>query len=272
MWQRYEDGAKSLAPDTTTYTIMANVLCKSSDPDAGQKATELLEEMWNRTRIDEGLDVKPNHRVYSGVLSVWSKSSDSNSVENATKIIKEMWQQYDAGDKSFAPTAWNYNSLIFLISNSDVPGSGQRAEDCLREMWKRSEISARTRPNVHTYNEVLDAIANGGGPDARKNCQRILDEMWHRYNDGDVRLAPDTKSYNHLMIAIVKDFGQDCGNLAENALREMCTLQESHPTLNLKPNAVMFNRVAAAFSKSGFVNATAKASSLLEELHPNISY
>ena len=230
-------GPHPLKMNTGHWTMVIDSWAKSGHPDAGRKASDLIERMdeygvrlnrvtWNSwIRAHSSVTTKGNNRAMM---------SQSDNDEDASDVVKNLLQgmEDDIGPHNMQIN--DYNNLLALYAKQ---GNALEAEKFVKELVDRyndGEISCR--PDLCSYNSLMDAWANAetGGREPSNNGARaemILDEVERRYGEWNNRTI-DTRTYVPAMRAVAR-----CGE--ENIMDRVLAIQSRAESNGVKPNAYM---------------------------------
>ena len=105
---------------------------------------------------------------------------------------------YNAGNLDARPNLISYVTLINSISRSEQPGSAERAEDALHDMYDeyKSGLIA-VPPNARLVTSVIDSWQKSGDRNAGERAEDLLDWLLEIYEaEGDDSLRPNEYTFN----------------------------------------------------------------------------
>ena len=257
--------AKQIMPDKISYTSILNAWAHngSSDENVGERAEELLQQMYDMYNSSDGSDrrkdVKPDTVTYNAVLKVWGKCGHPDSGERSIALLDDMIQRYKDGDSSVLPDDVTYNSVINNIANSKSEDAPRRAIQLLEEMESSYESGLiKSKPDIISYNSVLNAFAKQGGYTSAKRAEEILNKLEESYDSRATNIQPDVISYN----IVISAWGGDANKAV--ALLDRMRYRTNEGKAQLKPDITTYNSILNAWSQSPDRNAPVKALGLLE--------
>lgn len=129
---------------------------------------------------------------------------------------------------------------------------------CLRKSGKRPDLI----PDAISFTSIVSAIAHDSKRRKVKDAQRILDTMYSILKDDDGGgIQLDRVAYNALIHAQSTQSGS--ADKAEMLLDYM--LEQNGPS-SIRPNAITFNTVLDAISKSKLPGSAARAEKILNKM------
>ena len=89
MTKRYEAKTSNVPPDSATYTTTINAWARSKEPDAVDRAEEIL--AWCEESFALGNHyAKPNSLTYNSLINCYSKSNSASAAEKALEVLELM--------------------------------------------------------------------------------------------------------------------------------------------------------------------------------------
>lgn len=183
---------KGAEPDTFTFNKALSAFSTSDDENAAEKAEELLRNMDDSHKSGMLRKARPDAASFATVINAYSQSDRKDSAVRAQALFDEMKARSTNGEEHLRPTRVCYNSMIDCWGKSGEGTYGARqAESLLQEM-----IETSTTPDLTTFNAVLNAWAKSGTRCCGNQAEKYLNRMWNQYNAGNKRLKPNRISYN----------------------------------------------------------------------------
>jgi pentatricopeptide repeat protein len=160
MEKRFAAGYKKAMPNTVSYNIILNALCKNGGWDAGRRSLTLLQRMERLYRATHNKDVKPELRTYTACIQALSRSKDRGSPQLAERLLERLELMYKRGDESLRPDRKVYTSVINCWTHSKEPQKAIHAQRVLHRMQDAyRKGNSYSKPDLFTYNTVMLACA-----------------------------------------------------------------------------------------------------------------
>jgi predicted nucleic acid-binding protein len=280
MEQLYSSGRNPDAkPTMSAYVAVLDAFANSDMEDAGNGAEEVLKQM-NATGL------VPSTLCYNIAIKAWMKSQRGRqSAEHAERILEEMQSPADVvtyssvihtwaisgmnahaaeraeqillkieNDKSVVPNIVVYNACLNAWCKSRSPLVVNRTEALLRRM----EASTHVTPDLVSYNTYLHALAMmGKEPAMAQRADDTLCRLEERFDTGEIDFSPNVFSYNLVIEGWVRSRDANAATRACDVLRKLVKRD------GVEPDAISFNQVLNALSRSSLPGAAQKAENLL---------
>jgi hypothetical protein len=109
-----------------------------------------------------------------------------------------MRTMYKAGNGNARPNLVSYVTLINSIARSEQPGSAEKAEKTLFEMYEDYKSgSIAIPPNARLVTSVIDSWQKSGDRNAGERAEELLDWLLKLYEaEGDESLQPNEYTFN----------------------------------------------------------------------------
>ena len=265
-------------PNNITYNMLITAWSRSRDPNAGEKAENVLNhmhELYEGSPVERA-NVKPDVFSYSSVLDAWLKSNKWGSAKRAEAVLRKMEERYQSGDVSVKPNMVAVSTVICAwcaASSRGENGAAQRAHSLLE--WSiRSYLDGNTdvQPQLIIFNRVLDALAKSSGSKSTEGVQRaeeLLGRLEQLYQMG-IGIEPDVYSYTIIITAWSRSAAKDAAHRAEAILNRMEKLYLEGAN-KARPNDFTYNAVISAFSRKKGIEAAEKAVQLLNRMEQLVS-
>jgi len=267
---------RKIRPDTYTYNTVIDVLAKSGERDAAEKATELLKRMEYLYKVQGRDEVKPDKFTYTSVINAWSKSREKGAARRAEQLVFDLIKgddgDYADNDRIVKLDSSIYNALINCWAKSGEYGAEERAEEILHTMEKRHEMyqDEDIRPNVRTYTSVIDALANansnnyipttmtatGEGTSSHPKMEKlspakraldILNRMESLYEQTRNRsIRPNIRTYTAVITCWARSSERGKALVARDILKRMEEQYFTHGNNGARPNIYAYNAVLNA--------------------------
>ena len=137
--------------DAATHNCMMTVLL-ADGRDGPQQALEYfqtLESEYQGRENNMALDITNVNMA----LNAMAKGNRQSAHSQAMDLLERMMQKW-----GIEPNAETFNTVMKILSRSNLDDSAERCEDLLREM-KLQSVSGTTRPSVVTYATCIQAWA-----------------------------------------------------------------------------------------------------------------
>lgn len=265
------------------------------------KADETLREMIEARQNSHGDRVVPDTNSFNFVLRAWTRCrNDVSIVSKVMDVLREM-ELYQRSSQKPNQSAVKPNTLSYSLAmdawavvaglkaqrnlrmkkghvtrSESVDGPKEhdfsnghdeikKAEAILEYMHALQEAGADVVPNTISYNIILGGyarISNEINSDSPLRAERLLRRMMDFQNEENSCIAPDQRSYSHVIRCWAKIKRQNSGERGEWWLRKMW--QEFHDSGNedIRPNVDVYNAVMSGY---GTYDA-AKVDELLAEM------
>ncbi len=231
------------------YDMIIHASVTLQDPDL---AEEILEHLLKTN--DTTAESRASVIWFSTVIDAWSKCGLKDAPAKAEAVLQKMIDySADAGRMEVTPDVVTYNLVITAWANSNHEDAPHRAEELIRKM-----IARGLHPDVVSYASLLTAWARSKEDQAPDRAYAILKGM----TAADVK--PDAPCYS----AVVSAYANQ-GNVqrAEQVLLEQCEHYKATKDRNVLPNAVCFNEVLHAWSKSSVPNLPHLVEEKLQQMY-----
>ena len=230
------DGPNPLKMKTTHWNAVIDSWAMSGHPDAGQKASDLIE------RMDE-YGVRLNHFTWNAWIRAYTSvtirgnnkamMSHSGNDKDVADVVKNLLQGMEDDIGAHKMQINDYNNLLALYAKQ---GKALEAEELVKNLVDRyNEGEIPCRPDLCSYNSLMDAWANAETGDRETSnigvrAEMILDEVERRYDEW--KDPADTRTYVPAMRAVAR-----CGE--ENIMDRVLAIQSRAESNGVKPNAYM---------------------------------
>ena len=119
---------------------------------------------------------------------------------------------YKSGNLEAQPNLVSYVTLINGIERSKEPGTAERAEQTLYDMYGDYQLGLiAVPPNARLVTSVIDCWKRSGERDAGERAERLLDWLLKIYEeDGHESLRPNEYTFSSGMISVRSVFVEAC--------------------------------------------------------------
>ena len=235
---------------------------------AAERALELLEEMKSLSSGDDTTDrdaqaVRPDAITYGSVIKCLARAGGRSNAERAGALLTELEARYEdqsSTDKRsseerdrLAPNTIIYNSVLDAYASLRGGEGIDRAEALLDRMEERRAggyADGGVSPDAFTFSSLIKAWTSASASSGKKNKGKT------KYDDGEKEeSSSDDRRRGH-------------PSAAERAQQLLERMEELHRGGDdgVRPNAVVYNSVIAAWAKSGEAGAAERAEELLARL------
>jgi hypothetical protein len=256
MEDEYINGHLSFGPNTFSYNLVLQSICRTQDSQAVVRAAHLLRRMIHSN------DVEPDTFSFNQVMLLMSKRGAKASQ------VEELLRHMDAGVYANAkPDASSFDAVIYACSRVAGRPSAEHAEQLLQERKRRAANGEiHLKPNRWCYNTVIDCWAKSGeGTFGARRAEALLQEMQDNFFAGDVDVSPNIVTFNAVLNAWARSGTRCCGYKAEKYLNQMWQLYQAG-NAHVKPNDLSYNTVINAISKSKHKEKGQKALRILRRM------
>jgi hypothetical protein len=110
----FQRGNALAEPNAITYNIFISVLAQSSDPDASDRALEMLETMKTLDREHGRAKCRPDCVTYTTIINALANKPDGKeaAADSAIQLLTELEQLYEeTNDPAYRPNIQTYCSV-----------------------------------------------------------------------------------------------------------------------------------------------------------------
>jgi pentatricopeptide repeat protein len=207
---------KECCPDAHTYGTLLHALQKSNQPDAAQKARQIVNEM-----------PVPNTVAYSTLMNIYAQHG---RVGKAVNVLQKMQSDFDAGiNPTCCPDQRTYNTLFHALLKSNRADVAEHAEQLFRAFPVSDAIKHNTFLYVYAQEGDFDKILD------------LLRTIQSEYESGTTKnYLPDMHAYNRVLNAVHKS---KLETVAETAQQMFTAI----PT----PDAISYNILLNIYAERG---------------------
>jgi pentatricopeptide repeat protein len=157
-------------PDVISYTSVIECLSKSTDPQSGEKAEELLSEAFQRYQETKDNALRPNARTFAMVILTLARTN--GSVVRARELLVQLLELYEeTNDPDLRPNQYHYNYVLNCAANTIEETKKLEAFQVATLTYQEMRKSNLVRPDSFTYAFWLKCCNNLIPPgDLRKKC------------------------------------------------------------------------------------------------------
>lgn len=252
----HKDGYYEKSPDVISYNSVINAYAQSGIKGGGFKDPSVHAERLMSQMVDKGL--KPNTITYNTLLrcilkevgSKQSKQYVEKKIDQAEGIIAIM-------EKKGLANTISYNTVISIISKSNLQDAAERAELWLQHMKELyvSTSNIKIQPDACSFNSVIHAHSNSNNlnnnsspTQGAKRAEQLLSEMISLHRSGKYEnVKPDVVSYSAVVNAYARAAkagrgSEQCADRAMEILDKMVEVYEDGD-VNVKPNKMTYTAV-----------------------------
>ncbi len=248
MIKAFEESFPSLQRESHPYNMIIHASVTLPDPDLAQEILIYLLETTDMT-AESRADVVS----FNSVLDAWAKSGQNDAPTKAEALLQKMIDYSVAGRMEVTPNVVSYNMVITAWANSNHEDAPHRAEELIRKM-----IARGLHPDVVCYASLLTAWARNKEDQAPDRAYAILKRM----TVADIK--PDAPCYSAVISAYAN---RGNAQRAEQILMEQCEHYKATKDRKVLPNAVCFNEVLHAWSKSKVPNLPHLVEERLQQMY-----
>jgi len=131
----YQAGNEDLKPTYKCFIICLDILVKSNEKDAAEKAEQVLDRLEDSYLNDR--DSELNNYAYNLVLNAWARSGDKGAFERSEKVINRMKVVYNKTlNKTVRPDKVSYTALMNTLINTREPGTSKKTSIVLNYLHR----------------------------------------------------------------------------------------------------------------------------------------
>lgn len=258
---------------------------RKAAPARAQENIDRLERLLEETG-DESY--RPGAAMYNSLVRAHAKSGRKDAAKRAEKVLESMRKAQDDGKDAagMRPDATTYTAVIDALARSTARDAPVRAEKILFRMMDEAEEAAKCEaaglpspeggaivPTSITCDAVLNAWARRGSREGAERAEKILARMEALKDKGaegsGASIRPTAYSYATVISAWAHSRGgAEAAEKAEAVMEKMLKdwSKRGNDESAVRPNAVVFNAVIDAWSRSGDPRAGTKAVELLDRM------
>lgn len=137
-------------PDVVSYTSVIECLSKSTDPQAAEKAEELLSEAFQRYQETKVDSLRPNARTFTMVILTLARTN--GSAVKARALLGKLLELYEeTKDPSLKPNEYAYNYVLNCAANTIDESKKVEAFQIATLTYQEMRKSKLVRPDSFTY-------------------------------------------------------------------------------------------------------------------------
>jgi hypothetical protein len=232
--------APHLVPDMNTYQMIIAAVSNTFLPKEEAKLDESLTVPETEANLDSAISV-PN----SGEFTKHEQGQNPG------------WEQ---------ATRFMYNKRINSLTETNGPGSPQKAEGILEEMWKLHKAGNQSvKPDTITYSTVIKVWGRSSHPMRAEKAQGVLERMIELHDAGDDDLRPDLVTFISVLAAWSRSRDPAAGEKADALFAQMKKMYEAG-NVDLKPKTAVFNALLTVWSETRSPRAAERALAILAEM------
>ena len=243
--KRHDHKLPSTRPDLRTYSSLIKMFASNG---LAFRAEALLNRLYQDYKVTSDEDLKPDANAFTSVMKAWSKSDDPNAAYRADAILRRMHELTECGIESVAPDRVAY--AVVLSCWAKVAGKARKEEtlqacvDQARELFAEMESLGYT--DTLAYNVMMDVYGKTRNPQL---AEELLSRMHRECAKDNDTVQPTSYTYNTLLAAWTKSGSPECGDRAEEILRDFEELYQAG-RIQDAPNRVTYNSVLACLAKA----------------------
>lgn len=245
----HADGYYERSPDVVSYNCVINAYAHGRG---------IRDRLMNGERLvarmkDRGMD--PNEITYNTLLRCLLREMEGmgygtqalvrmDMVTKAESILATMEELKLSNTRS-------YNTMISILSKSQLDDSPQRAEYWLRHMMDQYDTTnaERFEPDTYSFNSVIHAYANSV---SRTNIQYAIraEELLREMESSELEsVQPDVVTYSAVINAFAKASSKENEWCIDRAMEIMESLEknlDSDDKKSVKPNKKTYSAVSVS--------------------------
>lgn len=217
MYDRYWDEGQppNLVPTNSHFSLVLFAWSKSSDPEAAQRAMQILERMLEMETTGEIPGLQVSAFFFNIVMICMSRARTKESAFEVQKLFDRM-VEYSKTDKSKKPVGGSYTALISSWSNVDAV----KAEQIF---WNWKEEHEKGNCGMKLDSRLLGTLIAGcykskDIPDIAERCDNLLQ---FALNSDLETFEPSVVLFNMTISAYCRKKSIDGVKRAEELLRQM---------------------------------------------------
>lgn len=260
MEKLFDDG-HDVQPNRRTWNSLLHAYSRRQDFDSASKAEAVLVRMWELHFA--GVPVlRPDSFTYAAVLQTYQKSAQPNAAERADTILRQFEEYFADGHMDHAPDVVHYTMVSAAWAKSRHKGAADRCAQIVSHMTNRFQSGfPNVKPNTRTYNALLDAVSRSRDVN---RAEHILYYMMSLAKNGDSDVAPDTFSFNSVIIAHCRSNQAGAGQRAEAILERMLEYDEEKRNVNLETRS--FTYIIGHYARTNSPDGPYRAEYILNRL------
>jgi hypothetical protein len=225
--------AIQLQPKTPFFTLVLYAWSKSTEPQAAQRATVILERMLELEASGELPGLKVDASCFNIVMVCWSKLRTEESDEQVQALFEKL-KELSQTDPKKRPNGGSWAALITTQSRVDA----QLAEDLFWQ-WKREhdQHQCDMRADSRMFHGLISGWYHSKHPQAAERCEALL----HHVFDGDLTMwEPTVVVFSMAINAWARNKTLHDMERSEALLRQIEDYIEKSPSSELEARPSMF--------------------------------
>lgn len=256
MHQDYNNGCINFGPNTVMYNIFLNMLAKSKESDASDRARSVIDRM-EQMHKNGYTNLKPDIISFASLLDCLANSTRPHKANEAEDLLYHM---ENSGELATPPSKIAYGCVM-----SDQAGFATRAESLLNRMLDLYLNKGRRDliPDAHIFSSVLKCFVN---ENLYEDAERILQHMNYLYDNGTIEQGPNKVSYCIIIDALAQSCDKGAPQRATSLLNQLEKVYKStgRRRKDLQPDVRMFTSILNLYANHGM---SIDAEKLLERMN-----
>eukprot|EP00956_Cyclotella_meneghiniana_P025039 scaffold51393_cov100-Cyclotella_meneghiniana.AAC.1 len=189
-----------LSPNDASFSICINSYCKSSLPEAADRAERIFrrkEELLNEIK---GLSIRTAD--YNALLSKW-REGINNGPARATLLFEDIVRKSNESEAYESPNDYTLNALLAVHTKSNDKRGAETAEVLLKrmdELHKANKINVR--PGMISYRTVMNGYIERKNIMSPQKVEALVEGMIEKYKvEGREDLKPDAIAFDLILKA-----------------------------------------------------------------------
>ena len=179
-----------LSPNNASFSICITSYCKSSLPDAADRAESIFRRKEEFLNEIKGLSIRTAD--YNALLSKW-REGINNGPTRATALFEDIVRKSNESEAYEPPNDYTLNALLAVHTKSNDKRGAETAEELLKRMDELHEANKiSVRPGMISYRTVMNGYIERKHIVAPQKVEALVEDMIEKYKvQGREDLKPD---------------------------------------------------------------------------------
>jgi len=213
-----ETGSHTLKPNAKLMEIVVLTLCRSSLPDALERAETIILNM-ERACTDGDRTMMPSRGIYTTLMQAWAKSDDGRSHSVVQQIFDNLNILYSQGHEAYRPDVVVYSTLMSSLARSGDTTRVQAMFDVMCEEYRLG--NTLSKPDMYAFNMILKAWCFSDNPNRGQKADAALRRLSEVNKKLGLNLQPDAYTFLHMIRIWGSTDSPDNAERVEYYLRSM---------------------------------------------------
>ena len=211
-------GSSALKPTASLMEIAVLTLCRSSLPDALERAEAIVSKM-EKEYSNGDRSMKPRRGIYTSLMQAWARRDDPRSRFVVQSIYDKLNVLYSQGHNDYRPDVVVCSTLMGSIAQDGDSAKVQLLFDALCNEFRSGNSSQK--PDMHTFNMILKAWSYSDNPNRGQKAEAAFNRIPAINKLNSLNLKPDAYTFIHMIRIWSSSDLPENADRAEQYLRSM---------------------------------------------------